>query len=43
MTPVDLLNRTLISYAICKRQHSLRSFRWRFGMEESQQRSSDDH
>ena len=40
MTPVNFLNRSLISYALCKRQSracGMRSFRWRFGMEESQQ------
>jgi hypothetical protein len=41
VVPVNLLNRSLISYALCKRKHSLRAFRWCFGMEESQQCSSD--
>jgi hypothetical protein len=44
MTPVNVFNRSLISYALYKRQSGscrMRSFRWRFGMEESQHCSGD--
>ena len=40
MTPVNFLNRALISYALFKRESPLGNFRRRFGREESQQRSA---
>jgi hypothetical protein len=36
MPPVNLFNRSLISYALCKRQRFVGSFRRRFGTEEGQ-------
>ena len=42
MTPINVLNRSLISYTLCKRQRVPRNRRRCFGTEESQQCSSDD-
>ena len=42
MTPINFFNRALISYAICKRQRSLKVPRRRFGLKEIEQCSCED-
>jgi hypothetical protein len=37
VTPVNVLDSSLISYALCKRQRSLGNLRWRFDTKEGQQ------
>ena len=40
--PINFFNRSLISYALCKRKRSIRNIRRRFGLEETEQRHSQN-
>jgi hypothetical protein len=42
VTPVNVLDRSLIGYALYKRQRSFRNLRWRFGAEDSKQCAAQD-